>query len=538
MVSLDGFLLSIIFLKAKSARHIFSDYLDLYKSGAFATERATVASFKGPSSVVLSTDTIVDADIIILATGGIDSIAREVEIGISSLTPPPLDVLWLSGYQLSLPFLDESMQRQIGIKPLEPDGDKVLRLYRGVLPAQDHKNMAFVGYIQGLFDLLVYQTQANWIAGLFSGQFELPGPKQRDSDVNQALSFMRRFNKYSDGTSVAGWQFQYMKKLLDDMSIPFDLTRAMSHDTLSEFRANVCKQLEDFTLIRLAIARARQPRLEHQMEPQMPHIPEKIRGKGSDHHLPKFLAELESTCQTKGDKVFARWYDEAGKEVKTATFLGVWKEAQVLAQCMRHEWGLSQGDRVMLIYFPGIHVLPVVLGCFLSGVVPTFIHPPNPNQLKEFVGFLMKVVQNFRPSFGLVDRFVMEAIKSAWLDGLSPEGFPRFILTDDSHIQKWSNKYKSLSFDVVNINKDDLAFIQYKAGKQRDVLVGHHCLDCTFIHSSHLKTGSGSYIHGVMVTHKALQSNIDLTCEGMYDCFVTRQGYMPENVRCFNWLPQ
>ncbi len=89
MVSLDGFPLNIIFFKAKNARHVFSDYLDLYKSGAFTTERATVASFKGPSSVVLSTDTIVDADIIILATGDIDNIAREVEIGISSLTSPP-----------------------------------------------------------------------------------------------------------------------------------------------------------------------------------------------------------------------------------------------------------------------------------------------------------------------------------------------------------------------------------------------------------------------------------------------------------------
>ncbi len=255
-----------------STPHFFSDYLDFYKSGAFTTERATVVSFKGPSSVVLSTDTIVDADIIILATG--DNIAKQVEIvrHVRSLTNL-LDVFflyWLSGYELSIPFLDESIQREIGIKPLKPDGDKVLRLYRGVLPAQDHKNLAFVGYIQGLFDLPLYQTQANWVAGLFSGQFDLPEPKQRDYDVNQALSFMEQFNKYSDGTSVGGWQFQYMKILLDDMGISFDLNRAMSHDTVSEFRADVCKHLEDFTLTRSAIARARnysyaQPTVEHQI---------------------------------------------------------------------------------------------------------------------------------------------------------------------------------------------------------------------------------------------------------------------------------
>ncbi len=84
MVSLDGFLLKVAFLKADECA-IFADYLDFYKSGAFTTERATLASFKGARSVVLSTDTIVDADVIILATGD-DNIAKKVEIGISSLT--------------------------------------------------------------------------------------------------------------------------------------------------------------------------------------------------------------------------------------------------------------------------------------------------------------------------------------------------------------------------------------------------------------------------------------------------------------------
>ncbi len=381
----------------------------------------------------------------------------------------------MSGYQLSFPFLDESIQRQIGIKPLKPDGDKALRLYRGIIPVQDHKNIAFVGYIQGLFDLMVFQTQANWVAGLFSGQFELPGPNQRDSDVNQALSFMRRFNKHSDGTCIASWQFQYMKKLLNDMSIPFDLTRAMSHGTVNEFRVHVCKQLEDFSLTRSAIASAQnsaQPRVEH----QMPHLSEKTKEEGSKCHLPKFLAEIKYTCQTKDkEKVFARWYDEDGTEVETATFFNVWKDAMAFARCTKHEWSLSRGDRVVLVYSPGIQILPIILGCFLSGVVPTLVKIINPHlsRLKESIGYFLKIVQNFRPSLCFADGHAVQALNNAWFEGLSTEGCPKLIMADDKHLLKLYKKYDdSKLFDAaLNLNEDDVAFVQYKSGKQRDVIV-------------------------------------------------------------------
>ncbi len=362
----------------------------------------------------------------------------------------------------------------IGIKPLKPDSDKALRLYRGILPVHNHKNIAFVGYTQGLFDLLLYQTQANWVAGLFSGQFELPGPEHRDSDVDKSLGFMRLFDEDSDGTSVAGWQFQYMKKLLGDMSIPIDFSTAMNHNSLSEFCTIICKQLDDFSLVRSAIVRT-----QSRLEPQMPYTQEKIREAARHHYLPKFLAEIKSTCQEKGGKVFARWYDERGKELKRFTFSSVWKAARVWAQCMKLEWGLSPGDRVMLIYFPGIQFYPVMLGCFLAGVIPTFIHPPDPNQMNESLGFLMKIVQSVRSSFALVDKSIMGVIRSAWLGGLSPEAFPTVVVADNTCIERWSQKYGSFPYDDVNIDEDGIAFIHSTIGKLRDVLVGR-ALFCAF----------------------------------------------------------
>ncbi len=49
--------------------HPPSEYLDLFKAGAFTTEKASVVAFKGPNRVVLSTGTEVEADTIVCATG-------------------------------------------------------------------------------------------------------------------------------------------------------------------------------------------------------------------------------------------------------------------------------------------------------------------------------------------------------------------------------------------------------------------------------------------------------------------------------------
>jgi acyl-CoA synthetase (AMP-forming)/AMP-acid ligase II len=48
------------------------------------------------------------------------------------------------------------------------------------------------------------------------------------------------------------------------------------------------------------------------------------------------------------------------------------------AQC-----GLKAGDRVLLVFFPGLHFTASLIACFKSGIIAVPVFPPDPTRLKK-----------------------------------------------------------------------------------------------------------------------------------------------------------
>ncbi len=361
------------------------------------------------------------------------------------------------------------MKRQIGLEPPSADGTTTIELYRGVIPPKEHENMAFVGYIQGLFNLQVYEVQAHWATALFLDEFDIPPPKQRVEDVEQVQGFMRRFNADSNGTCVASWQFLYMKQLLDDIGVPLDVAAATTHDTVKSFRDNMLKQLGNLYLVRSAAARAKaykaiQPTISH----ILPAMPQQISKAYPESGLPGFLGQVKHVCDMRGKDVFATWYDLNGEqEGKAATFQSVWQEACSLSLHMKLEWGLRKGDRVVILHMPGLHILPVMLGCFLAGVIPAIAYPPSPRTPRRSMDSLLRVVQNCQPSLCLVDSAVKRVLNVSFFHlGLDTPDMPRFEVTDSKNISAaWHKKYKFMPLDPPQLSEEDICFIQYTSGK-------------------------------------------------------------------------
>ncbi len=353
------------------------------------------------------------------------------------------------------------MKKQIGLEP-SSDGTTTIKLYRGVVPPKEHKNMAFVGYIQGLFNLQVYETQAHWATALFLDEFNLPPPKQRMESVEETLAFMRRFNTGSDGTCVASWQFLYQKHLLHDMGIPFDVAAAMTHDDIASFRDNMTQQLGSMYLVRSAAARARSYKSIEPAAPfTLPPLPKQIKADFKSD-LPFFLDQIQQNCDTRGDEIVATWYDANGEqEGKPATFRSVWQEATPLALYMKHEWGLRKGDRVVVLLMPGLHILPVMLGCFLAGVIPAIAYPPNPLTPRSSMDSLLRVVQNCKPSLCLVDSTVKGVLNKVFFHlGLSTPDMPRLGVTDSRKITAlWQKKHRFMPLIPPQLSEKDVCFI-------------------------------------------------------------------------------
>lgn len=65
---------------------------------------------------------------------------------------------------------------------------------------------------------------------------------------------------------------------------------------------------------------------------------------------------------------FLHWVDKNGSETASLTYEMLWKQSLHVAHLIKSA-GLQAGDRVMLVYLPGIEYLPALIGSMMAGVV-------------------------------------------------------------------------------------------------------------------------------------------------------------------------
>lgn len=157
------------------------------------------------------------------------------------------------------------------------------------------------------------------------------------------------------------------------------------------------------------------------------------------------------------------------------------------------------GDRILLLYPPGIEFICAFFGCLYAGVIAVPAYPPVEKKLIEK---LQGMIQNAEPKVILSNKFIVDQIKKlkyvkalnsiSFLDGLiktfltqahelSQWDFDKFrwITTDDLSTD-YADNYSTVSIEPYNI-----AFLQYTSGS----------------------TGQPK---GVMVTHKNILANSDI----------------------------
>ena len=73
--------------------------------------------------------------------------------------------------------------------------------------------------------------------------------------------------------------------------------------------------------------------------------------------------------------------DAKGNEEASRTYWSVWTQSGGVAQAMRSRWGVRTGDRVLLVYPPGIDFVVAFLACLRAGAVAVPAYPPDPKRL-------------------------------------------------------------------------------------------------------------------------------------------------------------
>lgn len=152
----------------------------------------------------------------------------------------------------------------------------------------------------------------------------------------------------------------------------------------------------------------------------------------------------------------------------------------------------KQGDRVLLLYPPGLDFITAFFGCMYAGVIAVPAYPPKPNRK---LSRLQGIVRDADASLILTTTSLLSKIEGQ-LAQLETDRL-QWLTSDDLELA-WAGDWKQVA-----IAGEDLAFLQYTSGS----------------------TGTPK---GVMVTHANLLHNSKLVCQAY--------GHSPDSQGVI-WLP-
>jgi thioester reductase-like protein len=167
------------------------------------------------------------------------------------------------------------------------------------------------------------------------------------------------------------------------------------------------------------------------------------------------------------DKRLFSFLDIDGKEREGYTYLAFHERTRHLAQYLSEHKGLKRGDRVLLVYPPGLELIVAFYACARVGVVPVPVYPPAPMNLQAGLSKLLFVSRDCQPKAALTTRsfyrsyqllLAKQRISSLWLGATALPEF-EWVTTDDVRGQ---------ATGTFRDDPGEILFLQYTSGSTSD----------------------------------------------------------------------
>jgi acyl-CoA synthetase (AMP-forming)/AMP-acid ligase II len=206
--------------------------------------------------------------------------------------------------------------------------------------------------------------------------------------------------------------------------------------------------------------------------------------------LRRRAAELpERTIYTELDDEF---FDTAEIHGPTLTYSRLDERARAIAVVLRER--AAHGDRVLLLFGPGLEFMPAFFGCLYAGVIPVPAYPPYQGLQADPLATLRAIARDCTPTAAMTGGFIAETVQHLGPTDPQLAGL-EWINSDDvdsSRADVWRRP---------EIDADTFALLQYTSGSTgspRGVVVSHsnllqneYILQLAFDHMTHVRPGGG-----------------------------------------------
>ena len=199
--------------------------------------------------------------------------------------------------------------------------------------------------------------------------------------------------------------------------------------------------------------------------------------------MTSIIEYLDHWALLQPEKRLCSFLDIHGNETDSYTYQTFYNRSHYLAEYLSQHKGVQPGDRVLLVYPPGLDVIVAFFACARLGAIPVPVYPPTPLTFEKGLASLSFIARDCGATAALSTRalyhgycqFTREGLPDARLEQRAGLPHLTWITTDD---------IQGTASDSFHGSPGSILFLQYTSGSTsapRGVIVSHE----NVIHNGH-----------------------------------------------------
>ena len=113
-------------------------------------------------------------------------------------------------------------------------------------------------------------------------------------------------------------------------------------------------------------------------------------------NITTLIDSLHQATSQHHNKTALRFINFNNKPFQELTYLELWQQTENMANHLQQM--VKPGDRVLLVFEPGLNIIPCILACFYVGAIAIPTYPPKPQQLRTGLQRLQSLITDASPS--------------------------------------------------------------------------------------------------------------------------------------------
>ena len=188
------------------------------------------------------------------------------------------------------------------------------------------------------------------------------------------------------------------------------------------------------------------------------------------HNAANITQVLSHRAGATASRLAVRYLDHGLDKAFLLTYGQLDRKARAIAAALQAT--AKKGDRILLLFPPGVEFLYAYFGCLYAGCIAVPAYPPHPARVHKSLASISRLMKDATPSVILLN------------DSLNAAFFSKTTLPNEHPTVQWASvetalKTPARAFATVDIAREDLAFLQYTSGSTGDpkgVMVSHRNL--------------------------------------------------------------